>query len=382
MGLLLSGLALGDPYQILGVSPDASKEEILQAYRQKAKSYHPDVSPLPAAEAAREFKKVQSAYEEIQRGAKPRTQSYDAQKDFDLKKEIEKQQAKTKATKILADHWDRGTFSAETIRSLPVFSQLNSFQTFRFGRGPYEDGEWEAISTFLKTHQEELLKQNREPREINEILKALDYYNEYTGLSIKDVRNGLTAPFEQAVFEKTNDRALFLEALENKLYRLTRSGAISPIVASKEDRKQVLGSIPEIFAKKFGTQTDNGESPTLQMARETMNFAFSKIEKSPAQLHELDFLIKSLPQALEPREQLTFLSEFLSKLEAFPKKTGGDNALVDLKTRTENRIQRVFQKEPELQKIYAEKGSLWNRLTGKATLCEIRLGKLAKKPRD
>ena len=66
--MLLSSLAFGDPYQILGVSPTASKEEILQAYRQKAKSYHPDVSSLPAAEAAREFKKIQSAYEEIQRG--------------------------------------------------------------------------------------------------------------------------------------------------------------------------------------------------------------------------------------------------------------------------------------------------------------------------
>ena len=380
--MLLSSLAFGDPYQILGVSPTASKEEILQAYRQKAKSYHPDVSSLPAAEAAREFKKIQSAYEEIQRGGKPKTQTSDAQNDSDRRKEIEKQQAKTKATKILEDHWERGTFNAETIRSLPVFSELSPTQTFRFGRGPHEDGEWEAISAFLKTHQEDFLRQNRDPREINEILKAIDYYSEYTGLSIKDIRNGLTAPFEQAVLEKTNDRDLFLEALEDKLYRLTRSGAISPVLASKEERKQVLGPISEIFARKFGSQTDSGESPTLQLARATMNSAFSKIEKSPARLHELDFLIKSLPQALEPQEQLLFLSGFLGKLEWLPKNFGSKGALNDLKTRAENRIQRVLEKEPELQKLYAEKGSLWNRLTGKATLCEIRLGKLAKKPRD
>ena len=75
---------------------------------------------------------------------------------------------------------------------LPIFSQLSLSQTFRFGRGPNEDGEWEAISALLKTHREDFLRQNLDPREINEILKAIDYYSEYTGLSIRDIRNGLT----------------------------------------------------------------------------------------------------------------------------------------------------------------------------------------------
>ncbi len=51
-----------DLYETLGVSRDASQEEIKKAYRKLARKYHPDVNP-DDEEAEKKFKEVQHAYE-------------------------------------------------------------------------------------------------------------------------------------------------------------------------------------------------------------------------------------------------------------------------------------------------------------------------------
>ena len=56
-----------DPYQVLGVSPGASDDEIKKAYRNLSRKYHPDANiNNPNKEAEEEkFKEVQQAYDQI-----------------------------------------------------------------------------------------------------------------------------------------------------------------------------------------------------------------------------------------------------------------------------------------------------------------------------
>ena len=60
-----------DPYKVLGVSPDASDEEIKTAYRKLAKQYHPDRNPGDAA-AAKKMQQINDAYDQIKNPEKQR----------------------------------------------------------------------------------------------------------------------------------------------------------------------------------------------------------------------------------------------------------------------------------------------------------------------
>ena len=59
-----------DPYEVLGVSPDASDDEVKKAYRDLARKYHPDnYINNPLADLAEEkMKEINEAYDAITKG--------------------------------------------------------------------------------------------------------------------------------------------------------------------------------------------------------------------------------------------------------------------------------------------------------------------------
>ncbi len=67
-----------DPYKVLGVSPDASDEDIKRAYRLLAKKYHPDRNPGDA-EAAKKMQEINAAYEQIKNPEKAGPRGYGSQ---------------------------------------------------------------------------------------------------------------------------------------------------------------------------------------------------------------------------------------------------------------------------------------------------------------
>ena len=55
------------PYEVLGVTPGASKEEVTKAYRRLAKKYHPDLNPGDKL-AEKKMSEINAAYEAIKSG--------------------------------------------------------------------------------------------------------------------------------------------------------------------------------------------------------------------------------------------------------------------------------------------------------------------------
>ena len=65
---------VSDPYKVLGISPDASDEEIKKAYRDLTKKYHPDLNPGDE-HAAQMMNDINTAYDQIKNGTAPQTQN-------------------------------------------------------------------------------------------------------------------------------------------------------------------------------------------------------------------------------------------------------------------------------------------------------------------
>ncbi len=84
-------------YQILGLKPGASKEEVKKAYRMMAMKYHPDVNPSP--NARQKFTEILEAYEYLTGVRKARKSSFtkaEKERFYDLMRKAAEEKAKAK----------------------------------------------------------------------------------------------------------------------------------------------------------------------------------------------------------------------------------------------------------------------------------------------
>ncbi|HEY6479138.1 MAG TPA: DnaJ C-terminal domain-containing protein [Streptosporangiaceae bacterium] len=118
-----------DFYDILGVSRDASQEDIQRAYRRLARTYHPDVNKDPAAEDR--FKDISEAYDVL---SDPQTRRrYDAFGP-DFRQVPEDVDPETWRARAGADRAGAGTGRAQGSRGAGGFGS-GDFSTGDFGPG-------------------------------------------------------------------------------------------------------------------------------------------------------------------------------------------------------------------------------------------------------
>lgn len=140
-----------DFYQILGVKPDATEEEIKKAFRSLAKKYHPDMHPDDATMEAK-FKEVNDAYAVLS-DSKKRTE-YDLSRNGQTNTKEKKQERENTRQAKQAEKVD--------------FSQMHkSFEQF-FGFDP---------KTKEVTNEEKLKKQNP--------LDTTDLFEKFMGMKMK-----------------------------------------------------------------------------------------------------------------------------------------------------------------------------------------------------
>lgn len=140
-----------DFYQILGVKPDATEEEIKKAFRSLAKKYHPDMHPDDATMEAK-FKEVNDAYAVLS-DSKKRTE-YDLSRNGQTNTKEKKQERENTRQEKQAEKVD--------------FSQMHkSFEQF-FGFDP---------KTKEVTNEEKLKKQNP--------LDTTDLFEKFMGMKMK-----------------------------------------------------------------------------------------------------------------------------------------------------------------------------------------------------
>lgn len=92
------------PFEVLGIDPDASDEDVVEAYRERVKEAHPDQGG-----SASEFQLVRTAYEQIQAGS---DDDIDPERD-DLQEQEHSDLTQSRVEylnyTVIADHgWDLG----------------------------------------------------------------------------------------------------------------------------------------------------------------------------------------------------------------------------------------------------------------------------------
>lgn len=161
---------VSDPYAVLGVSKDASKEEIKKAYRSMAKKYHPDLNPNDPV-ATKKMNEINEAYDMLNNPEKY-------------------QQAQQQSTGRTSSQYDY-SYGREQ-RDGNAYGSYGGFESF-FGSNP---------------NRQEPPRPQEEMYDSNEIRMAISYINSRNYERASNILNSIEST-------KRNARWYYLSSLSN-----------------------------------------------------------------------------------------------------------------------------------------------------------------------
>ncbi len=255
-----------NPFEILGLSENATEEEIKKAYHRLAKKYHPDENKSPEAEE--KFKEIQWAYENVK--GKGNTNKSSSQKDTQYQREYDQYQREYDQYQREYNHYQKKTQYQEESNDQQRKKQYDQEQERK--KKAQEEKQRAASERAYREYQKNRESLYRKKRELNQKISDLKNQREQLShsLSLAEVDystlthkySPLTMEIPRALYtiisgldgyvsrEIGRNNSRFLYRIFDKLRIKKNSAIIGQVNPMVEELKQILCTIESSFHKE------------------------------------------------------------------------------------------------------------------------------------
>lgn len=187
-----------DPYEVLGVSRDASKDEIKKAYRRMAKKYHPDLHP-DDPNATEKMNEINEAYDMLTNPEKYRNQQSRGQSSNSYGRSSQGYGS------YGSSYGNSGSYHNNN-----SYGNYNggSYQDGDYGFGGFGGFDFNDFFGFGYSYSSGIPKPQAEPGDSGDIRQAIDFINMGRYSYANDTLNGIISNLRNA-------RWYYLSALAN-----------------------------------------------------------------------------------------------------------------------------------------------------------------------